>query len=79
MNGDMSVRVEVEGKSELAELGRSFNQMAETIQTTQNELLRKETLASIGQLAAGVAHELNNPLGNDPPPFGCDAQANGRG
>ena len=63
MNGDMSVRVDVEGKSELAELGRSFNQMAETIQITQNELLRKETLASIGQLAAGVAHELNNPLG----------------
>jgi len=63
MNGDMSIRVEVEGKSELAELGRSFNQMVETIQTTQNELLRKETLASIGQLAAGVAHELNNPLG----------------
>jgi len=63
MNGDMSVRVDVEGKSELAELGRSFNQMAETIQATQNELLRKETLASIGQLAAGVAHELNNPLG----------------
>ena len=63
MNGDMSVRVEVEGRSELAELGRSFNQMAETIQSTQNELLRKETLASIGQLAAGVAHELNNPLG----------------
>lgn len=63
MNGDMSVRVEVEGKSELAELGRSFNLMAEKIQNTQNELLRKETLASIGQLAAGVAHELNNPLG----------------
>lgn len=63
MKGDMGVRVEVEGKSELAELGRSFNQMAETLQTTQNELLRKETLASIGQLAAGVAHELNNPLG----------------
>jgi two-component system NtrC family sensor kinase len=63
MNGDMSVRVDAEGKSELAELGRSFNQMAETIQTTQKELLHKETLASIGQLAAGVAHELNNPLG----------------
>ncbi len=63
MNGDLTVRVNVEGKSELAELGRSFNQMAEKIHTTQNELLRKETLASIGQLAAGVAHELNNPLG----------------
>ena len=63
MEGDMSVRVQVEGGGELAELGRSFNLMAEKIQTTQNELLRKETLASIGQLAAGVAHELNNPLG----------------
>ena len=63
MNGDMSTRVEAEGKGELAELGRSFNQMTETLQNTQNELLRKETLASIGQLAAGVAHELNNPLG----------------
>ena len=63
MKGNMSVRVDAEGKSELAELGRSFNQMAETLQNTQNELLRKETLASIGQLAAGVAHELNNPLG----------------
>jgi two-component system NtrC family sensor kinase len=63
MNGDLTVRVNAEGRSELAELGRSFNQMAEKIHTTQNELLRKETLASIGQLAAGVAHELNNPLG----------------
>ncbi|MBN1657421.1 MAG: cache domain-containing protein [Anaerolineae bacterium] len=44
-------------------LMRTLNNMAETLQETQQELLHKEKLASTGQLAAGVAHELNNPLG----------------
>jgi signal transduction histidine kinase len=38
--------------------------MAETLHRTQEELLHKEKLASMGQLAAGVAHEINNPLGS---------------
>jgi len=46
-----------------AKLVRALNNMAETLQETQQELLHKEKLASMGQLAAGVAHELNNPLG----------------
>lgn len=62
-DGDMTVRVETAGKGELAMLGRSFNIMAETLYRTQQELLHKEKLASMGQLAAGVAHEINNPLG----------------
>jgi two-component system NtrC family sensor kinase len=62
-DGDMTVRVEVSGKGELAILGRSFNTMVETLYRTQQELLHKENLASVGQLAAGVAHEINNPLG----------------
>ena len=61
--GDMTVRVQPYGNGELAVLGRSFNSMVETLHETQQELLHKENLASMGQLAAGVAHELNNPLG----------------
>ena len=61
--GDMRVRIEASGKGELAVLCYSFNTMAETLYRTQQELLHKEKLASMGQLAAGVAHEINNPLG----------------
>lgn len=61
--GDMGVRVHASGQGEMAVLGRSFNQMVETLHRTQEELLHKEKLASMGQLAAGVAHEINNPLG----------------
>jgi signal transduction histidine kinase/NAD-dependent dihydropyrimidine dehydrogenase PreA subunit len=35
----------------------------EELATTQKQLLRSERLASMGQLSAGIAHELNNPLG----------------
>jgi len=62
--GDMDVRVSAPGSGELDVLGRSFNHMVETLHRTQEELLNKEKLASMGQLAAGVAHEINNPLGS---------------
>ena len=61
--GDWSVRVPANGRGEMGVLAMSFNTMVETLQDTQERLVQKEKLASVGQLAAGVAHEINNPLG----------------
>lgn len=41
------------------ELQKTINQLNET----QTQLIQKEKMAGIGQLAAGIAHEINNPLG----------------
>jgi signal transduction histidine kinase len=37
--------------------------LLQQLQATQNQLLHAEKMASIGQLAAGIAHEINNPIG----------------
>lgn len=60
--GDMSVRVPVRAGGDVGELAQSFNTMLDELQATQDQLVHSEKLASLGQLAAGVAHELNNPL-----------------
>lgn len=47
---------------ELDTLARSVNRMTERLLDAQGALIRAEKLASVGRLAAGVAHEVGNPL-----------------
>ncbi len=52
------LRMEKELKQNNADLQNALN----TIKETQSRLIQQEQLAGIGQLAAGIAHEINNPL-----------------
>ena len=60
--GDLDTRILVDRDDELGALARQFNAMTEAVRDHQERLVQQEKLAVIGRLAAGVAHEINNPL-----------------
>ncbi|MDD2336219.1 MAG: ATP-binding protein [Geobacteraceae bacterium] len=63
--GDLTETLSVESKDEIGTLSANFNEMVQKLR--ERELLEKrlyeaEHLSKVGQLAAGIAHEIRNPL-----------------
>lgn len=60
--GDLSKRAEVNGNDEIGRLGASFNHMLDQVKAFEDQLIESEKLATADQMAAGLAHEIRNPL-----------------
>ncbi len=54
--------VGIDKDDEIGRLAASFNVMMEKLAEAQRQLLQSDKLASLGRMAAGIAHEINNPL-----------------
>jgi signal transduction histidine kinase len=60
--GNWDPEIIEEGPKEVAALAAAFRQMTVSLSGQREQIIQSEKLASVGQLAAGVAHEIGNPL-----------------
>lgn len=61
--GELGKTLDVRRDDEFGQLAVAFNSMTRKLEERQRQLVESEKLATLGRLAAAVAHELNNPLG----------------
>ena len=65
-DGDLNQEINIRSSQELAELSNAFNRMTgklRELRQLEEELRRKDRLAALGEMSAGLAHEIRNPLG----------------
>jgi two-component system, NtrC family, sensor kinase len=60
--GDRQARIAPVAAVELAVVADAFNRMLDALARAEAEVVASERLAAIGRIAAGVAHEINNPI-----------------
>ncbi len=60
--GNLAYRFSVHGDEEFRDLARALNQAYSSLQTAQDSIFHAEKMAAVGKFAAGIAHEVGNPL-----------------
>lgn len=60
--GEINSRIIIKKPQEIVNLANAFNKMLDDLNESQLKILQMDRMASIGELAGGIAHEINNPL-----------------